>query len=118
MAVWQIKKTAFIQVQKTGNGQKAAPGAHQIKGEQFTTNIIKQHQIMNYVLICETGFPYETDIEIKEFNTLKEMTDFINKSIRSLAHEEIFEIKAAYEIRKKIEYEQVQFVTKYQPKEI
>lgn len=118
MAVWQTKETAFIQTPKTGNGKEAAPGAHQIKGEQSTTNIAKQHQIMNYVLIYEAGFPYETDVEIKEFNALNEMTDFINKSIRSLAHEEIFEIKAAYEIRKKIEYEQVQFVTKYQPKEI
>jgi len=73
---------------------------------------------MKYVLIYETGFPYETVVEIKEFNALAEMTDFINKSINSLAHEEIFEIKAAYEIREKIEYEQVQFVTKYLPKEI
>lgn len=72
---------------------------------------------MSFVLIYDIGYPFQETTKIEEFESLDQMTDFINKSVSALKKEEFFEIRAAYEFRRKIEYEPIETVTKLQPKE-
>lgn len=72
---------------------------------------------MAYVLIYDKGYPFEDMTKVEEFESLDQMTDFINKEKSGLRKEETFEVRAAYEVRRKIEYEPVEIVTKLKPKE-
>lgn len=73
---------------------------------------------MIYALVYSKGYPYEQTTEVEEFDSLELMTEFVNKTLDNLGKEEQFEILAAYEVRKKVEYEKVEVVTRLKPKEL
>lgn len=73
---------------------------------------------MIYALVYSKGYPYEQTTEVEEFDSLELMTEFVNKTLDNLGKEEQFEILAAYEVRKKVEYEKVEVVTRLKFKEL